>query len=673
MMGIVVLFGPSVQAATWEEQQAYSRNQTAEYMAANPGVRSERFVFKTIDLPQGGTVELDLRIERPLSGDNLPVVFYVHGGGWITGSKAHFCHQSFALANAGIAGVRMEYRWISMGGEFNNVIGDVMDAIQFIRERAGELGLDFTRVGIAGGSAGGHLGAIAAQRTPECISFDGYNGLYDAWDRDGSAFGGGHFTGTTEEEKKAASAIYQIKESPPHTWLYHGTEDTTVTIEQSERFAAAIMAASGSAAVLAYEGVGHGFFNNTEPYLTLTTQALLAHTSFVFGLTAEEPQPQDYLPEPEQGLKPAGFKLPGIWAREGNPDETYSFRADLSVTAPLGEPLSWIEANRNFSLMDGEGLSVLIHPLSRARIRIGNLDYLLTDGPTKITASGKGSVHAATSPTTAFAQNSEQATELSDLTAGMDLAPSQTFGITGSMTLSDSLYPNIWNDRVVIGLANPSGTFYPSVPNLSTTAFSLLARPSAAASPNAPVEIAQEGTVVHSGTLGDAGANASRQIGFAMNITLADTWENASAGAGFHSHRYDLALDFNNDGVVDLQHSGTFLTHQSSVILLGFGVIQGGNRAQAELLSNSWTFEVHDAPVTLLPQPSAPELGFAIQPQGGLELSWFAESGVHYQLRMSHDLAEWTPIGSPRQGQDAVVFENLAGPLISVFFHLSVD
>jgi dienelactone hydrolase len=567
----------------------------------------------------------------------------------------------------------MEYRWMSMGGEFNNVIGDVMDAIQFIRERAGELGLDFTRVGLAGGSAGGHLGAIAAQRKPECISFDGYNGLYDALDRDGSAFGGGDFTGTTEEEKKAASAIYQIKDSPPHTWLYHGTEDTTIVIEQSERFAAAITAAGGSAAVLAYEGMGHGFFNNTEPYLTLTTQALLAHTSYVFGLTTEAPQPGDYLPEPEQGLKPVGFKLPGAWAREGNPAETYTFRADLSVTSPSGESLDWFESQRNLFLVNGEGLSVQIHPLSRVRIRIGDIDYLLADGPTEITASGKGAVDAAASPTTAFVQNSQQAIALSDLTAGMDLEPGQTFGITGSMTLSESVYPNIWNDRVVMGLANPSGNWYPSVPNLSTTAFSLLARVSGAASPNAPVEIAREGAVLHSGTLGDAGTNASRQIGFAMNITLAENWEDGSAGAGSHSHGYELALDFNNDGVVDLQHSGTFLSYESSAILLGFGVIQGGNRGEAELLSNAWTFEVHDAAVSLLPDPSDPGLGFTIQPGGGLELSWFAESGFEYQLRTSHDLAEWTPYGSLHSGQDAVVVEPVTGPVFPVFFRLSIN
>jgi acetyl esterase/lipase len=243
-------------------------------------------------------MELDFRLERPKEGGPFPVVFYVHGGGWVSGSKSGFTHQSFVLAENGIAGVRLEYRLKKHGAKYPEAISDVMDAIDYVRQHADELNIDFSRVGLAGGSAGGHLSAIAAQLTPECICYDGYNGLFDAFKRDGGRFGGGDFTGRTEQEKRAASAMYNIKRSPPDTFLYHGTKDTTVVIKQAHRFAAAIRKKGGSAKVLSYEGAGHAFFNR-EPYLTATTQALLAHTMKVFGLTDKEPVISEYILPPK--------------------------------------------------------------------------------------------------------------------------------------------------------------------------------------------------------------------------------------------------------------------------------------------------------------------------------------------------------------------------------------
>lgn len=304
----LALTGTILAKGDWEEQQVGAEKISAEYQAQYPNVTSERFVFKTITLPDGKSLDLDMRIVRPKTGGPFPVVFYVHGGAWATGSKAQFTHESYVLADHGIAGVRMEYRWKSQGGVFTNVIGDVLDAIDFVRQRKDKLNLDFTRVGLAGGSAGGHLSAIAAQLTPECICYDGFNGLYDALDRNEGRFGGGDYTGTTDEEKKRASAIYLIKTPPPDTFLYHGTADTTIDIKQSYRFAEAIRNKGGKAEVLAYEGVGHGFFNK-DPYETATTGALLAHTSFVFGLTDKKPVPSAYL-VPAKEDNPAVVAVP---------------------------------------------------------------------------------------------------------------------------------------------------------------------------------------------------------------------------------------------------------------------------------------------------------------------------------------------------------------------------
>jgi len=365
----------SFAKGTWEEQQARAEYISAEYQAQYPHLRSDRIVFKTVELSDGSELDLDFRIVRPKTGGPTPVVFFVHGGAWATGSKAQFTHESYVLAENGIAGVRMEYRWKNHGAKYPEAISDVMNAIDYVRQRADEFNLDFTRVGLAGGSAGGHLSSIAAQLTPECICYDGYNGLFDAFDRGTSRFGGGDYTGTTEKEKKAASAIYNIKQPPPDTFLYHGTEDHTVHISVARRFAEALREKGGNAELLVYEGVGHAFFNK-DPYQASTTAALLAHTSYVFGLTDKNPVLPDYALPPKIAKTPKGFAMVGAWRLKDEPSKTFEFKEGFSAVSPSGEALKWDESFGNHYIVWKSGHYNPIEISGAETVRIGKQVYV---------------------------------------------------------------------------------------------------------------------------------------------------------------------------------------------------------------------------------------------------------------------------------------------------------
>lgn len=365
----------SFAKGTWEEQQARAEEISAEYQAKYPHLRSDRIVFKTVELPDSSELDLDFRIVRPKTGGPFPVVFYIHGGAWGTGSKAQFTHESYALADRGIAGVRLEYRWKSKGANYPEAMDDVLDAIDYVRQRAGELHIDFTRVGLAGGSAGGHLSAIAAQLTPECICYDGFNGLYDAWERNSSRFGGGDYTGTTKAEKKRASAMYIIKDNPPDTLLIHGTEDTTIDMKQAHRFAEAIRKRGGQADVLIYEGVSHGFFNK-EPYQTQTTQALLAHTSYVFGLAKQKPDFAKYIIAPKSAKVPDGFALVGKWRQKKNPKRIFEFKSGKTAISPAKENLKWDENYGNFYIFWKSGSRRQIEIHDAKTITVGETEYV---------------------------------------------------------------------------------------------------------------------------------------------------------------------------------------------------------------------------------------------------------------------------------------------------------
>ncbi len=90
-----------------------------------------------------------------------PVAFVIHGGGWTGGSKERLSRfaDPNALLEAGISVVAINYRLIQREGENTDPpvmapLRDAARALQFVRSRAAEWGLDRERVGAAGGSAG---------------------------------------------------------------------------------------------------------------------------------------------------------------------------------------------------------------------------------------------------------------------------------------------------------------------------------------------------------------------------------------------------------------------------------------------------------------------------------------------------------------------------------------
>ncbi len=91
-----------------------------------------------------------------------PLVFVIHGGGWVGGSKERvnrFVDVKRVL-DAGISVVAINYRLIAKGGADNEVppvkapLDDAARALQFVRSKAAEWNLDKSRIGAAGGSAG---------------------------------------------------------------------------------------------------------------------------------------------------------------------------------------------------------------------------------------------------------------------------------------------------------------------------------------------------------------------------------------------------------------------------------------------------------------------------------------------------------------------------------------
>ncbi len=97
-----------------------------------------------------------LDIYLPEGRENVPLVFWVHGGGWTGGDKGDVMNLARVFARLGIALASTNYR-VSPRVKHPTHIEDVARAFSYIYSHAAENKIDRSRIVIAGTSAGGHL------------------------------------------------------------------------------------------------------------------------------------------------------------------------------------------------------------------------------------------------------------------------------------------------------------------------------------------------------------------------------------------------------------------------------------------------------------------------------------------------------------------------------------
>ncbi|MFM8867299.1 MAG: alpha/beta hydrolase [Ilumatobacteraceae bacterium] len=118
-------------------------------------------VHEVRDVDAGG---VPCRLYRPSPEVDLPLVVYLHGGGWVVGDLDTHDHVCRTLANkAGMAILSVDYR-LAPEHKFPAAVDDARAATVWAFENSARLGVDPARLAIAGDSAGGNLAAVVAQR-----------------------------------------------------------------------------------------------------------------------------------------------------------------------------------------------------------------------------------------------------------------------------------------------------------------------------------------------------------------------------------------------------------------------------------------------------------------------------------------------------------------------------
>ncbi len=204
-------------------------------------------------------LDIYLPAERPAGG--APVLLQVHGGAWTIGKKDQ---QGIPLmqhlAAKGWVCVAINYR-LAPRDPFPAQIIDVKKGIAWIRENIAAYGGDPDYIAITGGSAGGHLTALAALTPNDPTWQPGFEdvdtsvqlaiphyGIYDMGSETGLTsvrlmrdrfLGPRVFKKSFRSEPEAfeaASPISRISADAPDFFILHGTLDTLVGVEQARLF-----------------------------------------------------------------------------------------------------------------------------------------------------------------------------------------------------------------------------------------------------------------------------------------------------------------------------------------------------------------------------------------------------------------------------------------------------
>ncbi|MBY0512991.1 MAG: alpha/beta hydrolase [Gemmataceae bacterium] len=230
--------------------------------------------------PDNQHLQLDLARPKAASGP-LPAVICIHGGGFRAGSRQGYDGLVIRLAQRGYVAMTVSYR-LAPKYPFPAAVHDTKAAVRWARANAAKYGIDPNRIGVTGGSAGGHL-AVFLGVTGDVKEFEGDGGNPDQSSRVAcvvNVYGPSDFTksygksvdaaevlplflggnlDTARAKHIRASPLYWVTPNAAPTLCIHGTDDKYVAHEQSVWLVDKLKAANVEAELLSLEGAGHGF------------------------------------------------------------------------------------------------------------------------------------------------------------------------------------------------------------------------------------------------------------------------------------------------------------------------------------------------------------------------------------------------------------------------------
>lgn len=285
---------------------------TLALLSAGPLSAQDLSPQKQKALQIAGQNEVELRLDQPYAGNAnpkqqvdvylpkkrrtgqpLPVVALIHGGGWVNGDRIGYAAQAIQLSRTGdYAAVTVGYR-LTKEASWPAQVHDCKAAIRWIRAHARELNLDADKIAVWGSSAGGHLSSLLgtsggvkelegdlgpnptfSSRVQAVVNLCGPEDFSQAlmFDKDSqpiwkddavSGLLGGDAQEKTAEAKAASPVTYVSSDDPPFI-TFHGTKDQRVAYRHAEAIHEALQKAGVTSLLVPITDGGHGSVGHPE-------------------------------------------------------------------------------------------------------------------------------------------------------------------------------------------------------------------------------------------------------------------------------------------------------------------------------------------------------------------------------------------------------------------------
>jgi acetyl esterase/lipase len=294
-----------------------------DFPVGDAAVLADNYPERKVPFPHGVTGYPDVVYSvlpgyRPLVVDiytpsgstaRRPLVLFIHGGGWNSGHTRHsgalanFPQALALLASEGFVVASLEYR-LTNEAPYPAQLQDARAAIRFLKSNAAKYGIDPSRTGVWGGSAGGHLAALAALTCgetrvdlapappgSECVQAAViWYGPFDFATMLARAPAGDDAMNALLRCKPAECTKAQVADASPSAHvdardppflLIHGEADAVVPVAQSREAEKALKAVGVRVESIYIPGAGHSFVATTpEATRAATIQATNATFDF---------------------------------------------------------------------------------------------------------------------------------------------------------------------------------------------------------------------------------------------------------------------------------------------------------------------------------------------------------------------------------------------------------
>ncbi|MGH9522412.1 MAG: alpha/beta fold hydrolase [Terriglobales bacterium] len=286
LLAAILSFSSAAKSQTTAAPATASAAEWSDLLSTNYGVAPN------ITYRQANTTDLKLDLYEPRAaakGKPVPVVMFIHGGGWVAGTKEGSELDLMPYLQMGFAAVNVEYRMAS-NSLAPAAVEDCRCALHWIVNNAAKYNFDLNRVVVTGGSAGGHLALTTGLLTPEA-GFDrgctppvnlrwdkadttvpkvaaivNWFGITDVAD----LFAGPNAKGyaiewfgslpNREELAHRVSPLYMVNKDSPPVITIHGDKDTLVPYTQAQRLHEALTRAGVRNELVTIPNGGHGGF-----------------------------------------------------------------------------------------------------------------------------------------------------------------------------------------------------------------------------------------------------------------------------------------------------------------------------------------------------------------------------------------------------------------------------